>query len=139
MSYIPKYILKRMIPVDALKAVDGGAELTFINVISPLTLDEIPADVTEKIDEYVEITVDGTPLTKAEMEKISIRAVAEGLPEKSFTLANAKEIEGFTIPVGGKLFITVPSDKIKKGQTHEISVLIRTDNPFSFKVERECK
>jgi hypothetical protein len=47
MSYIPKYILKRMLPADCVKSIEDGIEITFLNVLSPITIEQIPNNVLD--------------------------------------------------------------------------------------------
>jgi hypothetical protein len=126
MSYIPKYILKRMIPADAVKAVAGGAELSIVNVISPISVDEVPENVLD----YLEIKLDGKALAKAEMAKIKLT-----IGTKTYNMQNAKEFQGQTVAVGAAIKIFAPL-AVKKGETHTIDVTIKTNNPISINVER---
>nr|MDO8110372.1 hypothetical protein [Candidatus Sigynarchaeota archaeon] len=127
MSYIPKYILKRMFPDDSFKKVAGGIEVTMVNVISPLSVDEVPADV----ENYIDAKIDGKPLSAADKKKIKI--VTGG---KTFTIANAKTFAGVVIPVGDKIVVFVPST-LEKGSEHEISIIIKTEHPFELTVKRK--
>ncbi|MBN2153446.1 MAG: hypothetical protein JW839_18470 [Candidatus Lokiarchaeota archaeon] len=120
MSYIPKYIMKRMFPEDSFKAVEGGLEVTMVNVISPLSVDEVPDDV----ENYLEATVNGTKLTDEEKKKIKIIT-----SQKTYMLSNAKEFAGVVIPVGDKLKVFLPG-KFEVGSEPEISILIKTEHPF---------
>ncbi|MHA1733766.1 MAG: hypothetical protein ACTSU5_17605 [Promethearchaeota archaeon] len=131
MSYIPKYILKRMVPMDAVKAEEGGVVITFINVISPLTIDDIPEDINPL--DYLEVKVDGEDIPKEDLAKLKIEAPDEGI---SLTMDNFKDALGKTLPVGGKLFIHFPTDKLKAGETHDVEINIKTDNPISIKLTR---
>lgn len=65
MSYIPKYILKRMFAKDAVKKVAGGLEITMTSVISPFSVDELPEDA----ENYIEALIDGKPIKKEKMKK----------------------------------------------------------------------
>lgn len=129
MSYIPKYILKRMLPKDCVKAVgDGGVEITMVNVISPISIDEVPENVLD----YVEVKIDDEPLPKDKMANIEIK-----FDDDVYTLNNAQDALGKTIPVGGKLTITVPEVGLKAGDKHKVDVTIKTDNPINIGVERK--
>ncbi|MEX2683732.1 MAG: hypothetical protein Q6373_019310 [Candidatus Sigynarchaeota archaeon] len=119
-SYIPKYILKRMFPEDSFKAVEGGLEITMVNVISPLSVDEVPDDV----ENYLEATINGIKLSNEDKKKIKIIT-----SQKTFTLANAKEFAGVVIPVGDKLKVFLPG-KFAVGDEPEIGILIKTEHPF---------
>ena len=127
MSYIPKYILKRMFASDAVKTVPGGIEITMTNVISPLSVDEVPDDV----ENYIEFTVDGKPLEAAKKKDIRF-----SFGEKSFSIENAKEFAGVVIPVGEKITFFAPVSGLEPGTEHEIGITIKTDNPFQLAVSR---
>ena len=55
MSYVPKYVLKRMIPNDAVKLVGDSVEVTLINLIMEIPASEIPNYVGRLIDTYERI------------------------------------------------------------------------------------
>jgi len=128
MSYIPKYILKRMIPKDAIKALDdGGVEIKMINVISPITIDEVPDNLLD----YIEAKLDGNEVSKDLIAKTELE-----FENDKYQLSNAKEALGKTIPVGGNLIIRIPGVGVKAGEEHEVEVIIKTDNPIDIKVKR---
>ena len=130
MSYIPKYILKRMFPKDAVKKVEGGGvEITMVNVISPLSVDEVPEDV----ENYIDGAIDGKAIDKAAMKE-KLRFTVND--EKTFTYANAQEFAGYVIPVGGKIKIFLPVTDIEAGEEHEFEIKIATDNPFELSFKR---
>jgi hypothetical protein len=127
MSYIPKYILKRMIPQDAVKAVKGGIEMTIVNVISPISIDEMPENVLDYI---------GAKIDSAELSKDVLKGIKLSTAEKTFSLANIKELVGVTVPVGATIKIFLPATNLKKGETHTIDVTIKTNNPINIAAER---
>lgn len=127
MSYIPKYILKRMLTKDCLKLEGDMIVIEVINVISPISIDEIPEDVLN----YLEVKVDGNVLP----DLSGLRLSAQG---KEFSLSNIKEAVGLTLPVGEKLIIKMPNTPgVKKGETHTVDVTIKANNPISITAERE--
>lgn len=131
-SFIPKYIIKRMIPADGVKLRGDMIDVNFVNVISPISIDQVPDDVLNyivvKIDD--EVVLDAS--RAAEAEKMSIT-----WQEKVFTMKNFKEAQGQTLPVGGSLIISFPNNKnLVKGTTHKFSVMIKTDNPINIEFER---
>ncbi|MBD3352279.1 MAG: hypothetical protein GF364_12400 [Candidatus Lokiarchaeota archaeon] len=128
MSYIPKYILKRMLPKDCVKSVEGGGiEIQMVNVISPITIDEVPDNLLD----YVEVKLDGKDLPDETLNKIEISFEGE-----VYQLDNAKDALGKTIPVGGKLNLKVPDLGLAAGEEHEVEVTIKTNNPINIKVKR---
>ena len=126
MSYIPKYILKRMFPEDSFKKVENGIEVTMINVISPLSVDEVPDDVVN----YIEAIVDGTPITAEDKEKVTIST-----GDNTYAITNAKEFAGVVIPVGATIKVFIPCD-LEEGSEHEIGITIKTEHPFELSVKR---
>lgn len=127
MSYIPKYILKRMFTEDAVKNVAGGVEVTMTNVISPLSVDEVPDDV----ENYIDLSVDGQALPAEKKKDIRISFAG-----KSFSISNAKEFAGVVIPVGEKVTIFAPVGGLVAGSEHEFALTIKTDNPFQLAFTR---
>lgn len=129
MSYIPKYILKRMLPKDCVKSVEGGIEITFLNVISPITIEEIPDNALD----YLVVSIDGEEISDDAKKGIEIEMDGE-----TATVDNLKEYIGRTIPVGGKLQINVPVE-VPAGEKHDFDITIKTDNPFNIKVSRKVQ
>src|SRR6056297_252637 len=129
MSYIPKYILKRMIPKDAIKLDGDDVVINVTNVISPISIDEIPEDVLN----YLEVKVDGDVVLSGAKPDL-----ADGLKliweDKTFTLDNIQDAVGETLPVGGKMKIVFPNAiGLASGEEHEVEVTIKTDNPINIK------
>ena len=91
MSYIPKYIIKRLIPEDAVK-IDGELlKIKMVNVISPISIDEVPDDVLN----YLEVKVDDEVVLDA--SKTDMAAGMKLLwQDQEFTLDNIKEAQGQT-------------------------------------------
>jgi len=128
MSYIPKYILKRMFPNDCCKSVEnGGVEISMVNVISPISIDEVPDNVLD----YIEVKIDGNEVSKDKIAKAKIL-----FEDEEYNLANAKNALGKTIPVGGTLKIIVPDLGLNAGEEHEFEITIKTNNPINIKVAR---
>jgi len=116
-----------MIPKDAVKAVAGGVEITAVNVISPISVDEVPDDVIN----YLEVEMDGVKISENQKKGLKIFVA-----EKEYNLANAKDLVGQTIPVGATIKIFAPV-VLEKGSTHKVNVVIKTNNPINIEVERE--
>jgi hypothetical protein len=119
-----------MVPADAVKAVPGGFELHVLNVISPLSIDEIPDDYMKYLD-HLDVQIDGKPIPDAEKAQITIEV--DGV---KYGQANLKDAIGKTIPVGGKLIIFVPNTWMKAGEEHEIKILVKLDNPIDVSIVR---
>ncbi len=117
MSYVPKYVLKRMVAQDGLKKVEGGVQLTLVNVIMPLPLDQVPGEVLD----FLTLKVNGRELTKDEMAKVQIDW--EG---KNFTFMNIKD--ALTIPVGAQIKFFLPTTEVDVGQNVKIEILVPAVN-----------
>ncbi len=115
MSYIPKYILKRMVPANSFFTVDkngdGKAEsigFYIVNVISPLSLPaDIPKDPKElaklagvsDLNSLISVSLDGVDL-KFDFNKLELR-----YEDKSVRIGNLADAAGITIPVGAKVVV----------------------------------
>jgi len=126
MSYIPKYILKRMLPEDCVKATADGFTITMTNVISPLTVEEIPPNAID----YLEFKLNDVEVSADVKKGIKITA-----GDKTVGINNLQDALGATIPVGGILAISVPQ-KVEKGQKYKFTVTIKANNPINIEVER---
>ncbi|HME54551.1 MAG TPA: hypothetical protein VKM55_20230 [Candidatus Lokiarchaeia archaeon] len=134
MSYIPKYILKRMIPEDSFfntcKETPGEPDMFgfyIINVLSPLSIPaEIPSDPEElaklagvdDLSKLITVGVDGSDLD-FDISKLELK-----YEDKIVTLANLADAAGVTIPVGGKLVIMYAYPGGLSVGEHEITVKI---------------
>lgn len=132
MSYIPKYILKRMVPADALFCVDKNGDgkadaigFYIINVISPIS---IPADVptdpkelaklagVDSLNSLIKVTIDGKDIG-FDFAKLELRH-----EDKSVKISNLKDAAGVTVPVGGKLVVIYDWPGGMPAGEHEISI-----------------
>ena len=124
MSYMPKYIIKRLFPSDCIKLKGDGVEITFNNVLAPMAVEKIPEGVAY-LERY-SIKIDGNevPLELMKKAKVTVNG-------KVYASTNIKEMEGEVIPAGGKIVIFAPitefaGKKLKKGEEHEFYVVIKT-------------
>ncbi len=113
MSYVPKYILKRMIPEDALKKVGNNVELKMINLITTIPISQAPGDIVD----LLEVKVNGTDLTRDEKLKMGIK-----WGDKNFTLANIRDAGD--IPVNAELVFSVPYANAVVGQEAKIEISV---------------
>ena len=121
MSFIPKYIIRRLFPKDCVKLVEGGVEITFINILSPMKIEEVPDDF---FAQYT-ITIDGESVPKDMMEQVKIT-----INEKVYTKDNVNDLAGEIVPVGGVIKIFAPfteiaGKKAEKGNEHEFFMHIK--------------
>jgi hypothetical protein len=129
MSYIPKYILKRMLPKECVKLEGDTVHVEMVNVISPLSIDEIPDNYLS----YLSVKIDDKEMPEDKKSGIKI-----GFEDKIFTTSNIKDAVGVTLAVGGKLNVFFPNFAgVNKGETHNFEVLIKSNNPINIQFERE--
>jgi hypothetical protein len=121
MSAIPKYILKRMIPDDAVKNTSLGWSIFITNVISPLSVTEAP----ENVEDLFKITVDERMISN---EKLSL--VYQG---KEATVQDPTAAVGVTVPIGGVIELRCKGDKLPAGKhAFRIEILARKDLVVEF-------
>lgn len=149
MSYIPKYILKRMFPKDkSLKVVkkDGKSfiMIQMVNVLQPLS-------VPDKIDigdfdvnsapNYLDLKINGKDLkvTVENVKKyVTIWAQGKGFNYEDILVHN--KAAGITIAVGGKISLLIDmaypgvKDLVPGPGEYEVSVNVKLDNPISLTV-----
>ncbi|GAB4306994.1 MAG: hypothetical protein Kow0069_04160 [Promethearchaeota archaeon] len=117
-----------MVPADAVKATDDGFVIEVTNVISPLTVDEIPENIN--LAEMVTFKVDD--------EELDPNDFVLRFEDVEVSLQNPQAALGVTVPVGGKLMIIYKGGaKWEKGTTHTFELNVQLDNPISIKLERE--
>ena len=114
MTYLPKYILKRMFPQDCLALTRNGFEIAIMNVISPLDIGSIG---------FSEISIDGREysINQFELHTESNQIIAVG---EKFLLCYKGECQ------------------LKVGHTAKIKfkmILMAFDgNDSAIEIEREC-
>ena len=113
MSYVPKYILKRMIPQDALRKVEGGVELKMINMVTTIPIGEAPGDPVD----LLEIKVNGEPLTREQMLSITVQ-----WEDNNYTMENIRDAG--TIPVNVELKFFLPYENVEVGQEVKIEIAV---------------
>ncbi len=133
MSYIPKYILKRMVPDNAVKIVANNIEITIVNVISPLTIEDIPEG---DLSQYVDIALDGK-WYEGQAKQDFVSKIELRYEDKAVTLKNVRQFSGLTLPVGAQIKLVTPNPGWKAGETHSVTVKINLDNPVEITAERK--
>jgi hypothetical protein len=103
-----------MIPADSMKKVEGGVEMTVLNLITTIPADQIPGDPIDIID----IKVNGKELSAE--EKKNIKITLDG--DKEIQFSNLRDAG--SVPVNTKMVFFLPSDDINAGDevTVEINV-----------------
>ncbi|MEX2682869.1 MAG: hypothetical protein Q6373_014860 [Candidatus Sigynarchaeota archaeon] len=121
MSAIPKYILRRMIPEDAVKNTDYGWSMSITNLISPLSITEAP----ENVNDLFKITVD-----ERVIDNESFSVVYNG---REATVKDPKAAIGVTVPVGGVIELRCKGATLAPGtHTFKIEILARKDLVVEF-------
>jgi len=108
MSFVPKYIIKRMVPPDALKNVDtdgkgkvDGFALKYVNVLAPMKIEKnLDVEDLKKQLFDADLEMDG--------KKLDVKKAAICATGKKFTIENIADIGGMELPVGGCLYIYYP-------------------------------
>ena len=109
MSYVPKYILKRIVPKNGVANIDmsgdGKADhvaVKYLNIVSPL---EIPANanVEDLLSQFKGVNIDEEWFSDPKLLQLWF----EG---ELLTLADFDKLKGKTLPVGGKLVIIMEKD-----------------------------
>jgi hypothetical protein len=118
-----------MFPKDAVKKVEGGIEVTMKNVISPLSVDEVPDDVLN----YIEASIDDKDIGDEQKKQVKLTIN----DEDTFTMENAQKFANYVIPVGGSVKIFLPTDDVDVGEEHKFKITIKTDNPFELDFKRK--
>ena len=148
MSYIPKYILKRMFPKDTCLSIvkhngEDWVKLTMTNVISPI---EVPAG---KLDlGNVNLPADADKLIKIQVNGLDVPVTGEKLVNDVMLIQGGKihtwksifeegSASGAMVPVGSKLALAIKKkafpdnvlSQMKDGAEAEVAVSINIDNP----------
>ena len=126
MSAIPKYILKRMIPEDAVKNTEFGWSMSIKNVISPLSVTEAP----ENVGALFKVTVDG--------KLIDNESFALAYNGMEATVQDPKAAVGVTVPVGGVIELRCKGMKLAPGM-HSFQIEIMAHSEVRIDFERVVK
>jgi hypothetical protein len=102
-----------MIPLDALKKVEGGVELKMINMVTTIPIGEAPGDPVD----LLEIKVNDVQLTREQMLGITIE-----WEDNKYTMENLRDAG--TIPVNVELKFTVPYPDVEVGQNAKIEISV---------------
>jgi hypothetical protein len=121
MTAFPKYIIKRLIPEDAVKLVNDEIHVTIVNVLATIPFDKVPADfVTSAV-----IKVDGVIAATGDKPELiaKIKLIVKG---KTYPITKIKDIEGGELPPGETMTLVLPNIKnFKKGEMHSFEATIQ--------------
>ncbi len=121
MTTFPKYMIKRLIPEDAVKIVGNEIQVTIVNVLATIPFDRMPENfiksIVVKVDNDVVASVDKPDLVSK--TKIIVRG-------KAYPLDKIKGIEIGELPPGESMVVAIPNVKnYKKGETHAFEVTMQ--------------
>lgn len=135
MSYVPKYILKRMVSKDAVKLVGENIEISMINLIMDIPTSEIPNYVGNLL-EKMDILVDGEVVVGIDFPDVAAKTRLY-VDDKEYTFENLAD--SGVIPTNAKLRFVVPNVKgLKVGETHKFGINLKIpEMPISTEIERE--
>jgi len=104
MSYIPKYVLKRMFTEDAIKKVENGLTLSFKNLSMSIPVGQAP----ENPADMLEIKINGTPLTREQKELVEV-----SWEDKKFMLPNI--MDAGEVPLNADITFFLPTEGYNVG------------------------
>lgn len=129
---MPKYILKRLVPNDAVKLKDGIFSVDGVNVISPIPISELP----ESPRDVLTIEIDDQVVFSPEKQELAddVRIMIEG---DEFNIDTIKQACGGTIPLGVKIHCEMPNKfGFAVGETHKVKVKLSSVYPMEIEMER---
>lgn len=129
---MPKYILKRLVPNDAVKLKDGIFSVDGVNVISPIPISELP----ESPRDVLTIEIDDRVVFSPEKQELAddVRIMIEG---EEFNIDTIKQACGGTIPLGVKVRCEMPNKfGFAVGETHKMKVKLGSVYPMEIEMER---
>lgn len=104
MAYVPKYIIKRIVPKDAVANLDlngdGKADAVgckYVNILTPLTIEGTKEEI---LSQFVGVQIDDK--LYSDLTQLCLYFEGELLELKDFD-----KIKGKTLPVGGKILIII--------------------------------
>ena len=116
-----------MLPKTCVSIEGDMIKVAMVNVISPISIDEIPDNVLD----YISLKIDD----KEVKDLSGLKILWE---DKEFTMENISDAIGITLPVGGKMTLFFPNKEIGavSGEERTIEGVIKEDNPINIKFKR---
>lgn len=132
MSFIPKYIAKRLIPADAVKIENDKVKVKFVNVLAAISTEKSPKNTKD----FIEVKIDGQTLFSKTQQNLESGVLLEHKGKK-YALNEIQQIGNGIIAAGDILNIFVPNVKnYKPGETHRIEFDLHIGKGFHLDVER---
>ncbi len=134
MYTIPSYLLKRVVPADAVKLRGGNIEVTLINALVPFVIYHFP---DENFSQFLDIVVDSELLSiEAKQHVGTLLDIHIG--HEIIKLGNVQPHDGLEIPMGGVVKFIMPNIwNWRVGETHKITVRVYDEDPVEASVERQ--
>ena len=132
MTYVPKYVLKRLIPPDSVKLEGAVLKVKVVNILMPLPLSEIPGNFLD----ILSVKLDGEVVLNRTMPDLYNKASIIH-NNTTYALKDIKTINGGVMPVGDEFTIVFPNFRnFKVGETHKIEFNIDIASGVSIEFER---
>ena len=120
MPTFPKYMVKRLVPENAVTLVGDELHVKIVNVLATIPFEKVPDHFiklsTIKVDGEVVISPDKPELVD------KVKLVVRG---KAYPITGIKDIEGGDLPPGETMELVVPNvKKFAKGETHSLEATL---------------
>ena len=137
MTTFPKYMVKRLIPEDAVKLVGNEIQVTIVNVLANIPFNKMPDNFTKSIV----VKVDNEVVASADKPELIGKAklIVKG---KAYPFDKINGIEIGELPAGESMAVALPNVKgFKKGETHAFEVTMayrpKKNDPLIVAFERK--
>jgi hypothetical protein len=122
---------------DAIHIEGDFLVVPWINVMNPITNDNMPSDI---INSFEIIGDDNVQLLGKNNAEATKKAKAVWVDQNmEATVADFMKLKGKIIPVGDRIRVFIPNPGWKAGETHKITVNIIQDHPVKFSIDREIQ
>ena len=118
MTTFPKYMIKRLIPEDAVKLAGSEIQVTIVNVLATIPFDRMP----ENFMKSIVVKVDNEVVASADKPELISKAklIVKGT---AYAFDKIKGVEIGELPPGETMIVAIPNMKnYKKGETHAFEV-----------------
>ncbi len=118
MTTFPKYMIKRLIPEDAVKLEGNEIHVTIVNVLATIPFDRMP----ENFMKSIVVKVDNEVVASADKPELISKAklIVKGM---AYAFDKIKGTEIGELPPGETMIVAIPNVKgFKRGETHAFEV-----------------
>lgn len=126
---VPKFLIDRILPDNGLSFLESGLlKVEIINAVSPIVVDNIPANIWD----FLDFSINGRPIPTNIKQHCAqnSKVVWKGTEYK---FEDMKSFEGTIIPIGAQITFLLacpPELGLKKGQRYLFSLQIRIKPPL---------